>query len=89
MCCVTTYTFEVLINGVASRFFKPSKGLRKEYPLFPYLFLLVEKYPRRYVLEGRRMRSVKGILKGRKALSHMLFMDDVLLFLFKSYREVL
>jgi hypothetical protein len=87
MCCVFTPTFVVLINGVASSFFKASQGLQKGCPMSPYLFLLVVEGLDRSLLEAQRIREVQGVHIERKALSHLLFVDDVLLFLFGSERE--
>jgi hypothetical protein len=61
MCCVTTSSFAILINGVASSFFKPTRGLKEGCPLSPYIFLLVEEGLSRSILEARRVRSIQGV----------------------------
>jgi hypothetical protein len=80
MGCVTSATFLVLINGSTSSFFKTSRGLRQGFPLSPYLFLLVVEGLSRDIHDAIRLRLLQGVQVGRGvSLTHLLFMDDVLL----------
>ena len=54
MCCVTTVSFSVLINGAASPFFHAERGLRQGCPLSPLLFLLVAEGLSCLLLEAHR-----------------------------------
>ena len=76
---VTTTSFVILINGPTSQFFNPVGGLKQRSPLSLYLFVMVERDISKYIMEERRLRIVQGVHVGkREALSHLLFIDDVL-----------
>ena len=78
----------VLINGPASQFFKPVGWIKQRCPLSPYLFVLVAENLSKYIMEARRLRIVQGVKVGkRESLSHLLFIDDVLLLCFGSNKE--
>lgn len=53
-------SFEVLINGATSLFFKAERGLRQGYPLFPILFLLVVEGLSRMLTKAKRRGDFKG-----------------------------
>jgi hypothetical protein len=88
MGCVTSTTFSVLINVPASAFFKTSRGFRQGCPLSLCLFLLVVERMGRAIHEAKRCRRFQGIQVGRGiSITHLLFVNDVLLFYFGDFLE--
>jgi hypothetical protein len=81
--CVTTIQYYVRFNSVLLEAFKPSRGLRRGDPLSPYLFLFVaddlSKLLKHEVSQGR-LREVH-VCRRAPSISHLLFADDMLLFL--------
>eukprot|EP00253_Pinus_taeda_P016222 PITA_16222 len=89
MGCVTSVRFAVLINGASSHFFKGQRGLRQGFPLSPLLFLLVAEGLSRLILEARRIGLIKGLeVAVNLFISHLLFVDDILLFTNGSLNEL-
>lgn len=82
MCCKTNITFSVLINGSAPPFFHSKRGLRQGCPLSPLLFLLIMEGLSRLILEEHKMGRLQGVkITDKCILTHLLFVDDVLIFL--------
>jgi exonuclease III len=73
--------FSILVNGVPSRPFSASRGIRQGDPLSPFLFVLMAEGLGRYI----KSTVLEGSLKGlplhniRPAPSHSQFVDDTLL----------
>jgi hypothetical protein len=88
MSCLTSTSFAVLINGSASPFFTPERGLRQGCSLSPLLFLLVVEGLSRALTQGKTTGELSGIKVSQKlSLTHLLFVDDVLLFSGGSRKE--
>ena len=80
MGCLTSANFVVLINGTPSNFFNASRGIRQGCPLSPLLFILVIEGLSLLINDAR----VNGLIRGIKispslTLTHLLFVDDVIL----------
>jgi len=82
MCYITNVSFSVLVNGAASPFFGSKRGLRQGCPLSPLLFLLVMEDLSRLIKDMHHIGRLSGIkLTEDCTITHLLFMDDVLMFL--------
>lgn len=76
--CVSTPSFSVLINGASSGYIVPSRCLRQEDPLSPYLFNICTEGLSSMVSDAEQ-RGVR-ICRGALSISHLFFADDILMF---------
>ncbi|GMI95675.1 hypothetical protein HRI_003236800 [Hibiscus trionum] len=82
MRCVRTVSYGVMVNGIVSESFTPSRGLRQGDSLSPYIFLICGEGLSSLI----RSASVTGMLQGARIgrsaplVSHLLFADDSLIF---------
>ena len=73
MSSLTSIYFSILINGVASSFFRSSHGLRQGCPLAPLLFLVVVEGLGRALLSSKLNGVFRGISFGNNiSLTHVL-----------------
>ena len=80
MGCLTSVNFAILINGTPSKFFYASHGIRQGFPLSPLLFFLVIKGLNLLISDARDHGLIRGInISSSLALTHLLFVDDVIL----------
>eukprot|EP00253_Pinus_taeda_P008313 PITA_08313 len=90
MACISTPTFSILINGSASHFFHSERGLRQGFPLSPLLFLLVMEGLSRIIISATRDGTLRGLKISEECfLTHLLFVDDVLILLDGSMRDTM
>eukprot|EP00253_Pinus_taeda_P030670 PITA_30670 len=88
MACITSPSFSILINGSASTFFHSERGLRQGCPLSPLLFLLVMEGLSRLMETAKRDGDIGGLgITDLCYLTHLLFVDDVLILLNGSIRD--
>ncbi len=78
---VSTSSLAVLVNGVPSNFFKPSRGLRQGDPLSPILFIILAECLGRIIDCRKREACIKGILPSSNCIpfTHQQFVDDTIL----------
>ena len=88
MGCLTSVNFAILINGSPSHFFIASRGIRKGSPLSPLLFILVIEGLNLLLNDARLKGRIRGIqISANVTLTHLLFVDDVILFGFVTIDE--
>ena len=92
--CVTTVHFSVLVNGSPTGFFDSSRGLRQGDPLFFLLFLLIMEVLSRILKKIEEGGLIQGFCVGPINstgihISHLLFVDDTILFYDASKEQIL
>ena len=82
MTCITSVSYQVLINGEAKGHITPTRGLRQGDPLSPFLFILGTEVLISHIKQAERNQTITGIKIARAipAISHLLFADDSLFF---------
>ena len=82
MNCVTSVSYEVLINGSPQPQFKPLCDLCQGDPLSPFRFVLCMNVLSQALDKSAENRAIKGIRIARNApkITHLLFADDAILF---------
>ena len=80
--CVKTVMYSTLVNGEPRGLIHPSKGIRQGDPLSPFLFLLCTEGLNGLIKQVEVNGDIHGFSLCRKGpkLSHLLFVDDGLLF---------
>ena len=74
-------SFVILINGSPSYFFRPTRGLRLECPLSPFILLSIAEALNQIIHNAKEARMIKGIkVSNTEKVTHTLFVDDVLIF---------
>ena len=87
--CVSLVSFEVVINGGKSEYFKPSRGLRQGDPLSPYLFILYQEVLSRFIEHDLKLKNIVGIKSSISGpmISHVMYADDIILFTKASRKD--
>ena len=89
MNCISSVSYSILINGVIHGSIIPSRGLRQGDPLSPYLFLLCAEGLIGLIVEAARDKRLSGIsiCKGSPSITHLLFVDDSVIYCKTSGQE--
>jgi hypothetical protein len=85
----STAFFSILVNGVPSRPFTPSRGIRQGDPLSPFLFIIMAEGLSRSIQAAVANDTLEGLsLHGiSPPISHSQFVDDTLLMGTPTVRE--
>ena len=80
--CISTVSYSILINGEPHGNIHPSRGLRQENPLSPYLFLLCAERLHSVIKKAESSGDIHGVslCRGGPKITHLFFADDSLLF---------
>ena len=82
MCCITSVSYSILMNGATTDFFHVERGLRQGCPLSPLIFLLIMEGLSRCVIDERDRGRLKDIrIVEDCILTHLIFVDDIIIFL--------
>lgn len=82
MKCVQTVSYSVVVNGEATGYITPFKGLRQGDLLLPFLFLICLEGLSALIQNEERVRCIRGITSNHvvEPLSHVFFTDDSVFF---------
>jgi hypothetical protein len=82
MMCVTTVKYSIIVNGNPCGLIIPSRGIRQEDPISPYLFLLCAEALSALIFKANRDGRLTGVPTSKRGpdISHLFFADDNLLF---------
>jgi hypothetical protein len=78
------------VNGGRTDNFKPSRGLRQGDPLSPYLFMLCQEVLSRLIDRELLRGNISGVKmnRGGQDISHVMYVDNIMLFSKTSTHEV-
>lgn len=78
--CMSTATFQVLVNGEPSRVFGSTNGLRQGDPLAPYMFVIAMQGLTAMMNHAVQSGKLTPPCAGNVKASHLIFADDLLIF---------
>ncbi|XP_023633512.1 uncharacterized protein LOC111829070 [Capsella rubella] len=82
MFCISSVSYQVIINGTPKGHIKPSRGIRQGDPISPFIFILCTEALVAQLNEAEWQGKIQGlqIARASPSTSHLLFADDSLFF---------
>lgn len=81
MSLISSSFFSVLMNGIPSATFQPSRGIRQGDPLSPFLFVIMAESLGRSIRSTQQSFRLKGLsFHNSPIFTHQQFVDDNMLF---------
>lgn len=88
MSLISSSFYSILVNGLPSRPFSPSRGICQGDPLSPFLFVLMAKGLSCFIKQALHLQQIQGIsIHGTSTITHQQFVDDNMLFGHPSVQE--
>lgn len=80
--CISSVSYQVMLNGEPKGSISPSRGIRQGDPLSPFLFIILTESLISQLQGAEREGRITGlkIARGSPPISHLLFADDSLFF---------
>ena len=80
--CISIVQYSLLLNGSSFSAFSPSRGLRQDDPLSPYLFIIGSEVLLRLINREQSLGNLFGVKVAGNAhsISKLCYADDVILF---------
>ena len=90
MSLISSTLFSILVNGILSYPFHPSRGICQGDPLSPFLFVLMVEGLGRIIKHALQTQKPRGIsFPNTPAFTHQQFLDDNMMFCHPSVQEAL
>lgn len=90
MQCLTSVSYSILFNGEAQGAITPTRGIRQDDPLSPYLFILCSEVLSGLCAAAQRRGTIAGVqvARGCPKINHLLFANDTMFFAKTNERSV-
>ncbi|XP_060961005.1 uncharacterized protein LOC133031505 [Cannabis sativa] len=88
--CIEVKRMGILLNGTVQGVISPKCGLRRGDPLSPALFIIAADVLSRLIMVKNEAGEIAGFKfkRGRPAITHLMFADDIIFFGKASVKEV-